>query len=78
MAQVAHNAGFNGGKVVETVRQKRQWGYGLNAATGEYGDLMEAGVLDSVSVVLNALTNAASVAGLVLTTECVVCEKPGK
>jgi chaperonin GroEL len=39
---------------------------------------MEAGVLDSVSVVLNALTNAASVAGLVLTTECVVCEKPGK
>eukprot|EP00952_Eustigmatos_sp_NYUAD-ZCMA_P001056 4577-Eustigmatos_ZCMA.PRE.1 len=69
MAQVAKNAGMNGARVVETVKARREWGFGLNAATGQYCNLVDQGVLDSASVVLNALTNAASVAGLVLTTE---------
>ena len=57
------------------MKEKKQWGYGLNAATGKMCDMMEEGVLDSASVVLNALSNSASIASLVLTTECVITEK---
>lgn len=52
--------------------------YGYNAATGQYGDLVEMGVIDPTKVTRNALQNAASVAGLILTTDCMVAEIPQK
>mmetsp|Transcript_38643 Transcript_38643/g.89773 ORF Transcript_38643/g.89773 Transcript_38643/m.89773 type:complete len:101 (+) Transcript_38643:1699-2001(+) len=54
----------------------KQFGYGWNAATSVYCDLFEAGVIDPAKVTINAIENSASVAGLVLTTECLVCEIP--
>ncbi len=53
-------------------------GEGLNAATGEYGDLFKAGVIDAAKVTRSALQNAASIAGLFLTTEAIVADKPEK
>lgn len=75
LKQIAVNAGLEGGVVVEKVRNLPA-GEGLNAATGEYEDLMEAGVNDPVKVTRSALQNAASIAGLFLTTEAVVADKP--
>jgi chaperonin GroEL len=75
--QIAHNAGLEGGVVVEKVRSLDQ-GWGLNAATGEYEDLLKAGVIDPTKVTRSALQNAASIAALFLTTEAVVAEKPEK
>ncbi|MDO5726333.1 MAG: chaperonin GroEL [Bowdeniella nasicola] len=75
LKQIAVNAGLEGGVVVEKVRHLPA-GEGLNAATGEYEDLMEAGVNDPVKVTRSALQNAASIAGLFLTTEAVVADKP--
>jgi chaperonin GroEL len=72
--QIAINGGLSGGHVLEMVKRKNQWGWGLNAAKNKYEDLLEAGVVDSASVVLNAMTNSASIASLVLTTECVITE----
>ncbi len=72
---IAQNAGHDGYVVVERVRAG-QWGHGLNAATGEYVDLVKAGIVDPVKVTRNAVTNAASIAGLLLTTESLVVEKP--
>jgi chaperonin GroEL len=72
---IAQNAGHDGYVVVERVRAG-QWGTGLNAATGEYVDLVKAGIVDPVKVTRNAVTNAASIAGLLLTTESLVVEKP--
>src|SRR5690554_987066 len=77
LRQIAINAGLEGGVVVERVRSL-QAGHGLNAATGEYEDLIAAGVNDPVKVTRSALQNAASIAGLFLTTEAVVAEKPEK
>jgi chaperonin GroEL len=74
---IAQNAGHDGYVVVEKVRSKG-WGEGLNAATGEYVDLVKDGVVDPVKVTRNAVANAASIAGLVLTTESLVVEKPVK
>jgi chaperonin GroEL len=54
------------------------WGYGLDAATGEFVDLSKAGIVDPVKVTRNAVLNAASIAGLLLTTESLVVEKPKK
>ncbi|GAB3953444.1 hypothetical protein GCM10027614_58870 [Micromonospora vulcania] len=54
----------------------KEWGNGLDAATGEYVDLVKAGIIDPVKVTRNAVTNAASIAGLLLTTESLVVEKP--
>lgn len=73
--QIAHNAGINGGVVVDRVANLPE-GHGFNAATGEYGDLLAEGIADPVKVTRSALQNAASIAGMFLTTEAVVADKP--
>ena len=75
LKQIAINSGLEAGVVVDKVRGLSQ-GHGLNAATGEYEDLMAAGINDPVKVTRSALQNAASIAGLFLTTEAVVADKP--
>jgi len=77
LRQIATNAGLEGGVVVEKVRGLAK-GHGLNAATGEYEDLMKAGIVDPAKVTRSALQNAASIAALFLTTEAVVADKPEK
>jgi chaperonin GroEL len=77
LRQIAVNAGLEGGVVVEKVRNL-QIGHGLNAATGEYVDMLAAGIPDPTKVVRSALQNAASIAALFLTTEAVVADKPEK
>jgi chaperonin GroEL len=77
LRQIAVNAGLEGGVVVEKVRNL-QAGHGLNAATGEYVDMLAAGIPDPTKVVRSALQNAASIAALFLTTEAVVADKPEK
>ncbi|MGO1481907.1 MAG: chaperonin GroEL [Brachybacterium sp.] len=75
LKQIAVNAGLEGGVVAEKVKGL-PIGHGLNAATGEYEDLVAAGIIDPVKVTRSALQNAASIAGLFLTTEAVVADKP--
>ncbi|MCI7456530.1 MAG: chaperonin GroEL [Actinomyces urogenitalis] len=75
LKQIAVNAGLEGGVVVDRVRNLPT-GEGLNAATGEYVNLLAAGIADPVKVTRSALQNAASIAGLFLTTEAVVADKP--
>ncbi|MCL3778120.1 MULTISPECIES: chaperonin GroEL [unclassified Actinomyces] len=75
LKQIAVNAGYEGGVVVDRVRHLPV-GEGLNAATGEYVNLLGAGIADPVKVTRSALQNAASIAGLFLTTEAVVADKP--
>ena len=75
LKQIAANAGLEGGVVVDRVRNLPT-GEGLNAATGEYVNLLAAGIADPVKVTRSALQNAASIAGLFLTTEAVVADKP--
>ena len=75
LKQIAENAGLEGGVVADRVAQMEP-GFGLNAATGEYGDLMTQGISDPVKVTRSALQNAASIAGMFLTTEAVVADKP--
>jgi chaperonin GroEL len=77
LKQIAINAGLEGGVVVEKVRNLEA-GWGLNAATGEYVDLIKAGIIDPAKVTRSALQNAASIAALFLTTEAVVADKPEK
>jgi chaperonin GroEL len=77
LKQIAINAGLEGGVVVERVRGMEA-SHGLNAATGEYVDLLKAGIIDPAKVTRSALQNAASIAGLFLTTEAVVADKPEK
>ena len=72
---IAANAGFEGSVVVEKVRGMKA-GHGLNALTGEYEDLLKAGVIDPAKVTRSALQNAASIAGLLLTTEALIADKP--
>ncbi len=76
--QIAENAGAEGSIVVEKVRGRKELAYGFNALTETYEDLVEAGVIDPTKVVRTALQNATSIAGLLLTTEAVVVEKPEK
>jgi chaperonin GroEL len=76
--QIAENAGEDGAVVVGKVVDKGDYAYGFNAATGEYGDLVKQGVIDPAKVVRTALQDAASVAGLLITTEAMVAEKPKK
>jgi chaperonin GroEL len=64
--------------VVEKVRAENSPNFGLNADTGEYGDMLKAGIIDPAKVTRSALQNAASIAGLFLTTEAVIAEKPEK
>ncbi len=75
--QIAVNAGLEGGVVVERVRNL-ETGEGLDAATGEYKNMIEAGIIDPAKVTRSALQNAASIAGLFLTTEAVIADKPEK
>src|SRR6187551_1747331 len=77
LKQIAINAGLEGGVVAEKVRNLTP-GHGLNAATGEYGDLFAQGIIDPAKVTRSALQNAASIAALFLTTEVVVADKPEK
>jgi chaperonin GroEL len=72
---IAQNAGHDGYVVVAKVRESK-FGTGLNAATGQYTDLAKAGIVDPVKVTRNAVANAASIAGLLLTTESLIVEKP--
>lgn len=74
--QIATNAGYKGDLVVEKVRGLSD-NFGLDASTGDYVDLMSAGIIDPVKVTRSTIENAASIAGLVLTTEAIVVEKPG-
>jgi len=76
--QIATNAGVEGSIVVEKVRESKKKNFGFNAQSEEYEDLVEAGVIDPTKVVRTALQNAASVSGLLLTTECVIVEQPSK
>ncbi len=77
LRQIAVNAGLEGGVVVEKVRLLDA-GWGLDAATGEYKDLLKAGIIDPAKVTRSALQNAASIAGLFLTTEVAIADKPEK
>jgi chaperonin GroEL len=76
--QIAENAGEDGAVVVGKIVDKGDYAFGFNAATGEYGDLVKQGVIDPAKVVRTALQDAASVAGLLITTEAMVAEKPKK
>ncbi|MEQ8842986.1 MAG: chaperonin GroEL [Acidimicrobiales bacterium] len=75
LTQIAVNAGLEGGVIVDKVRNL-DGNHGLNAATGEYVDLMEAGIIDAAKVTRSALQNAASIAALFLTTEAVIADAP--
>jgi chaperonin GroEL len=77
LRQIAVNAGLEGGVVVEKVRNLAP-GHGLNAATGEYVNMLDEGIIDPAKVTRSALQNAASIAALFLTTEAVVADKPEK
>ncbi|WP_457586341.1 chaperonin GroEL [Ensifer canadensis] len=76
--QIAENAGAEGSIIVGKLREKTDFAYGWNAQTGEYGDLFKMGVIDPAKVVRAALQDAASVAGLLVTTEAMIAEKPKK
>ena len=76
--QIAANAGFEGSVVVNQILSKKEKNYGFNAATGDYGDMMEFGIVDPAKVTRTALQNAASIGSLILMTEAVVAEKPEK
>jgi chaperonin GroEL len=75
MRQIVQNAGEEGSIVINKVREGKG-NFGYNAQSNEFGDMLEQGVIDPVKVVRSALQNAASVAGLMLTTEALVAEKP--
>ncbi|MDA8366474.1 MAG: chaperonin GroEL [Actinomycetota bacterium] len=76
LKQIAVNAGLEGGVIIDKVRNLPKATEGLNAATGEYVDLFDAGVIDAAKVTRSALQNAASIAALFLTTEAVIVDKP--
>ena len=75
--QIAYNAGLEGAVIVDTIKRSRK-GYGFNALTEEYVDMIEAGIVDPTKVTRSALQNAASIASMVLTTESIVADKPTK
>ena len=75
--QIAYNAGLEGAVIVDTIKRSRR-GFGFNALTEEYVDMIEAGIVDPTKVTRSALQNAASIAAMVLTTESVVADKPAK
>ena len=76
--QISGNAGFEGSIIVEKIRSSSEFNYGFNAQTGEYQDLVAAGVIDPAKVTRSALQNASSISGLMLTTEAMICEIPEK
>ena len=76
LRQIAHNAGVDGSVVAGKVRESSDRNFGFDAQLEVYGDLMKAGIIDPAKVVRTALEDAASVAGLLITTEAMVAEKP--
>ncbi len=76
--QIVGNGGWEGAIVIEKVRSHKDPNYGFNAATGDYEDLVKAGVIDPTKVTRSALQNAASISALMLTTEAMICEIPEK
>ncbi|MGB6428841.1 MAG: TCP-1/cpn60 chaperonin family protein, partial [Methyloceanibacter sp.] len=76
--QIAENAGEDGAVVVGKILDKENYAFGYNAASGEYGDLVKQGVIDPAKVVRTALQDAASIAGLLITTEAMIAELPKK
>jgi len=78
LKQIAYNAGFEGSVVLEKVEKENKPTYGFNAATGEFVDMIEAGIIDPTKVVRTAIQNAASIAGTMLTAEALVVEIPEK
>jgi chaperonin GroEL len=72
--QIAQNAGVDGSIVIQNIKESKEYSYGFNARTDKYENLMEAGVIDPTKVARTALENAASIASLLITTECVVTE----
>jgi chaperonin GroEL len=76
--QIAENAGHDGDLVVEKIKDGKGGGFGFNAATGEYADLVKTGIIDPALVAKTALINAASVAGLMLTTDVLIAELKDK
>ncbi len=76
--QIAENAGEDGAVVVGKILDRAEYAFGYNARTGEYGNLVKQGVIDPVKVVRTALQDAASIAGLLITTEAMIAEKPRK
>ena len=77
LRQIAANAGYDASVVINKVAENKD-NFGFNAASGEYGDMVEMGILDPTKVTRMALQNAASVASLMLTTECMVADLPKK
>jgi chaperonin GroEL len=75
LRQIVANAGLDPSVIADAVEQ-HTGNYGYNAANGTYGDMVDMGVLDPTKVARNALLNAASVAALILTTDCMIAEKP--
>ncbi|MCC5663121.1 chaperonin GroEL [Nostoc sp. CHAB 5784] len=75
LKRIAENAGQNGAVIAERVKEK-EFNVGYNAATNEFVDLLAAGIVDPAKVTRSALQNAASIAGMVLTTECIIVDKP--
>ena len=76
--QIALNAGEDGSVIVGKLQEKADYSFGWNAQTGEYGDLYKWGIIDPAKVVRTAIEDAASVAGLLITTEAMIAEKPKK
>jgi len=76
--QIAINAGEDGSVIVGKILEKDQYGFGFDAQSGEYGNLVTKGIIDPTKVVRAALQNAASIAGLLITTEAMVAERPSK
>jgi chaperonin GroEL len=78
LRQIAENAGVDGAVVAGKVRESDDLAFGFNAQTEEYGDMFAFGVIDPAKVVRTALEDAASIAGLLITTEAMVADKPSK
>ena len=74
LRQIVQNSGSEGAVVVEKVRSHKEANYGFNAATEQYEDLVQSGVIDPTKVTRTALQNASSIASLMLTTEAMICE----
>ena len=77
LKRIAENAGQNGAVIAERVKEK-EFNVGYDAATGNFSDMISAGVVDPAKVTRSGLQNAASIAGMILTTECIVVDKPEK
>jgi chaperonin GroEL len=76
--QIVDNAGGDGAVVVGKLLDSKEYGYGYDAQTGQFGDLMKLGIIDPTKVVRTALQDAASIAGLIVTTEATITEHPKK